>query len=157
MRNLYCALWIETCLHKNGVWRVPSDTSLYTCTVHQHSSLPNSLRNSSNQYFNICIQYTKRECGNSCKLLGKLEYWCTVQAQGLVLLGTSSDWSGLYRYSLYGLWSHKAFEFWLPIGQPWKGFSQWEARIWTLCGTVNHRNYNDKDQTNSEDFGKSGR
>ena len=55
--------------------------------MHQHSSLPNSLCNSSDQYFNICIQYTKRECGNSCKLLGKLEHQCTVQTQRLISLG----------------------------------------------------------------------
>ena len=70
--------------------QAPSGISLGVCTVHWYSSLPNSLRNSSDQYFNICIQYTKRECRNytqkltmmhspykithSRKLLGKLEY-----------------------------------------------------------------------------------
>ena len=52
--------------------QAPSGISLCVCTVHWCSGLPNSLRNSSDQYFNICIQYTKRECGNSRKLLGNL-------------------------------------------------------------------------------------
>ena len=70
---------------------VPSGINPRACTVHQHSSPPNSLHNSSDQYFNICIQYTKRECRNSHKLLGKLECWCRVQAQRLVPLGASSN------------------------------------------------------------------
>ena len=69
----------------------PSSITPRNCTVHQHSSPPNSLRNSSDQYFNICIQNTKRECRNSQKLLGKLEHQCTVQTQRLIPLGAHPD------------------------------------------------------------------
>ena len=61
------------------------------------------LCNNSDKYFNICIQYSKRECRNyrrkltmthspykithSRKLIAKLEYYCTVQTYFYIPLG----------------------------------------------------------------------